>query len=211
MSVKSRREEYAEATRTAIVEAAIGRFAVEGFARTSIDSIAEAARVTKGGIYHHFRDKAELFEAAFVAMEDRLLANVEAATRGFDDPWQLVEAGVDVYLAECCQADFRRIALEDAPVALGWARWKQIEERYFLGLIETALDALASQGLIEIPRGDLTARMFLGALAEAGLAIAAAANPRHERDRARQLAMRILRGFSELASPGSNPAAEPPR
>ena len=76
MDVKSRREEYAETTRTAIVEAAIAQFTADGFARSSIDAVAESARVTKGAVYHHFKDKADLFEAAFVVMEERLLARV---------------------------------------------------------------------------------------------------------------------------------------
>ena len=40
MDVKSRREEYAETTRAAIVEAAVALFAADGFARTTMDAIA---------------------------------------------------------------------------------------------------------------------------------------------------------------------------
>lgn len=195
MAVKSRRAEYAEVTRAAIVGAAIARFSADGFARTSIDAIAETARVTKGGIYHHFRDKAELFEAAFVAMEERLLAKVQERVAGIEDPWDLMAAGIDLFLAECCHQDFRRIALQDAPAALGWSRWKEIEERYFLGLVTAALDGLAAAGLIEVPSGDLTARVLLGALAEAGLAVAAADDPNRERARAARLLTRLLHGL----------------
>ena len=98
MEVKSRREEYAEATCAAIVEAAVARFTADGFAGANIDSIAEMARVTKGAVYHHFADKAQLFEAAYVAMEDRLLARVLAGIKGIDDPWEALLLGADVFL-----------------------------------------------------------------------------------------------------------------
>jgi AcrR family transcriptional regulator len=195
VEVKSRRQEYAETTRAAIVEAAVERFAADGFARTSMDAIAQSARVTKGAVYHHFQDKAELFEAAFIVMEQGLVAKVIAAETAHSDPWDLMAAGVDIYLEECTEPAFRRIALEDAPAALGWARWKEIEEKYFLGLVTAALDSMAQAGQLDIASGDLTARMFLAAMTEAGLAVAHAARPKAERRRVAPLVMRFLEGL----------------
>ena len=195
MDVKSRREEYAETTRAAIVQAAVERFTADGFTKTSMDTIAEAARVTKGAVYHHFRDKAELFEAVFVVMEERLLAQVTAGVAGMTDPWALIAKGIDLYLEQCAEADFRRIVLEEAPAALGWIRWKETEERYFLGLVTGALAGLAEAGEIEIPPGDLTARMLLAATNEVGLAVAAAADREEERQRGAALVMRLLDGL----------------
>jgi AcrR family transcriptional regulator len=184
----------AETTRSAIVEAAVARFGADGFARTSMDAVAGAARVTKGAVYHHFRDKAELFEAAFVLMEQRLLGRVTAGVAGIGDPWELMGAGVDIYLEECARPDFRRIALEEAPAALGWIRWKEIEERYFLGLVTAALDAMAHDGQLRIPPGDLAARMLLAAMTEAGLAVGVGAS-KAERRRVGALVLRFLEGL----------------
>ena len=63
---EGRRSRNAETTRAAIVQAAVTQFAQQGFANASIDRIAGEAQVTKGAVYHHFKDKAQLFEAAFV-------------------------------------------------------------------------------------------------------------------------------------------------
>ena len=195
MAVKGRREEYAEATRAAIVEAAIARFGADGFAKTTIDAIAQAARVTKGGVYHHFSDKAAVFEAAFIDLEERLLAAVLSASAGVEDPWVAVERGIDSYLDACLRTDFRRIVLEDAPGALGWSRWKAIDEHYFLGTVTSVLAGLAATGDIEVADAELTARMLLAAMAEAGLALAASAEPEEVRREVLGLLLQILRGL----------------
>jgi AcrR family transcriptional regulator len=195
MTGKSRRDEYAEQTRAAVVEAAVSLFAANGYAATTVDAVAADARVAKGGVYHHFANKAELFEAAFIAMEERLLARVVAAINDATDMEQMVISGIDVFLAECCEPDFRQIALLEAPAALGWARWKEIDEQFFLGLMKSGLDDLASTGRYEIPDGDLTARVLLAALTEAGLSAATAARPKVEVKRAKAVIGRLLHGL----------------
>jgi len=189
----SRRKEYAELTRSAILEAASERFVADGYAGTSIDVVAAAARVSKGSVYHHFTDKSELFEAVFVAQEQRLLDAVSEALASIEDPWQMMAAGTAVYLDFCTRPDFGRIALQEAPVALGWNRWRAIEERFFLGLISTGLQGMAQAGLITIPPGDIAARMLLAALSEAGLAIVT--TPAGQQAEGQAHAARLAEGF----------------
>ena len=56
---RSRREDYTEATRRALVDSAAEAFVDRGFADASLDEIARAARLTKGALYHHFAGKQE--------------------------------------------------------------------------------------------------------------------------------------------------------
>lgn len=56
-----RTKEDAELTRQALLEAAIKVFSKQGYAATRLEDIAEAAKVTRGAVYHHFGGKAELF------------------------------------------------------------------------------------------------------------------------------------------------------
>jgi len=53
----------AEQTREAILTAAVEVFLERGVTRATLDEIARAARVTRGAIYWHFRDKLEIFLA----------------------------------------------------------------------------------------------------------------------------------------------------
>lgn len=69
----------AEATRSALLDAAEQLFQVRGVSRTSLQDIASAAGTTRGAIYWHFKDKADLFNA----MMERATLPME---RGFPDP-----------------------------------------------------------------------------------------------------------------------------
>jgi AcrR family transcriptional regulator len=199
MTGKSRRDEYAAQTRAAVVTAAVELFAENGYAATTIDAVAALARVAKGGVYHHFANKAELFEAAFIAMEERLLGRVVAVIESTTDAEEMVLAGIDTFLTECCDPQFRRIALEEAPLALGWRRWKEIDEGFFLGLMKGGLADLASTGRYAIVDEELTARVLLAALTEAGLAAASASDPAGAIDRGRALALQLVEGLRTKA------------
>ena len=68
-----RTKEDAQATRTALLDAAEYLFESRGVARTSLNDIALAAGTTRGAIYWHFKDKADLF----IAMMERVTLPLE--------------------------------------------------------------------------------------------------------------------------------------
>jgi AcrR family transcriptional regulator len=186
MTGKSRRDLYAEQTRAAVVAAAAARFATDGYAATTMDAIGQDANIAKGGLYHHFASKAELFEAVFIDMEKDLLSKVEAAGTaiwdepgGSHDPLDLLTTGLDMFLAACAEP----------------ARYRAIEEDFYLAGLREGLALLALTGQYKVPPGDLPARMILAALGEAGLAVAEAGDPDAERQRARDVVLQLIGGF----------------
>jgi TetR/AcrR family acrAB operon transcriptional repressor len=70
-----RTKEDALATRNALLDAAERVFLAQGVAGTSLNDIAQAAGTTRGAIYWHFRDKADLFNA----MMDRVALPLQRA------------------------------------------------------------------------------------------------------------------------------------
>jgi TetR/AcrR family transcriptional repressor of mexJK operon len=83
------------AKRDAILDAARTQFLSKGFERTTMESVAAAARVSKVTIFNNFRDKASLLEATVQREAGRLEATalaVEATDR--DPAARLVECGV---------------------------------------------------------------------------------------------------------------------
>ena len=81
-----RTKEEALETRNHILDTAERVFLKKGVSRTSLEDIAEAAGVTRGAIYWHFKNKADLFEA----MMQRVSLPMEDMSAGahddMDDP-----------------------------------------------------------------------------------------------------------------------------
>jgi TetR/AcrR family acrAB operon transcriptional repressor len=71
-----RTKEEAAATREHLLDTAEAVFLVRGVSRASLQDIAAAAGLTRGAIYWHFKDKAELF----IAMMDRVCLPCESAS-----------------------------------------------------------------------------------------------------------------------------------
>jgi TetR/AcrR family transcriptional regulator len=66
----------------AILDAAARLFSEQGYDGVSMRQIAEAARVSKANIYHHFQSKAALYLAILRSSADRLSALVENLAEG---------------------------------------------------------------------------------------------------------------------------------
>ncbi|MDB5825849.1 MAG: TetR family transcriptional regulator [Variovorax sp.] len=89
-----RTKEEALATRHRLIDAAEILFQSQGVSRTSLQQIAEQAGATRGAVYWHFKDKADLFNA----MMERVTLPMENAARFTDDPavdpLAVIEAGM---------------------------------------------------------------------------------------------------------------------
>lgn len=66
------RDERAERSRRAVLDAALFLFSRQGFRATSVRDIAERAKVSTGAVYHHFEDKEQVFRALIAEYEELL-------------------------------------------------------------------------------------------------------------------------------------------
>ena len=89
-----RTKEDARATREALIDAAEHLFQAHGVARTSLAQIATQAGTTRGAIYWHFKDKADLFNAMMERVTLPLGQALQAADLASDDPAQALRAAV---------------------------------------------------------------------------------------------------------------------
>lgn len=91
-----KQEERSARSRAAILDAALRLFSQQGFRGTNLRQIAEEAEVSTGAVYHHFRDKDEIFTVLLdqyweaIASPD-LPVNRALAAGAFPD--RLVELG----------------------------------------------------------------------------------------------------------------------
>ncbi|HOB60645.1 MAG TPA: TetR family transcriptional regulator [Candidatus Competibacteraceae bacterium] len=86
-------KEEAERTRQQIIHAARQVFHECGVSRTSLEHIAKAAGVTRGAVYWHFANKAELFFAMQEQASTPLMARLDdlLLVEGSTDPLQGIE------------------------------------------------------------------------------------------------------------------------
>jgi AcrR family transcriptional regulator len=172
MTVKSRKLEQSQATRAALIKTARKLFARVGYAATDIETVARRTRVTRGALYHHFKDKQDLFSAVFDLEEQKLAQIIGEAAASQPSAWDGMLAGCNAFLDACLDPAVQRIALIDALAVLGWERWREIDTQYNLRLVMGALQAAMDEGIIAPAPIDSLAHMLIGAITEAAIFIA---------------------------------------
>jgi AcrR family transcriptional regulator len=168
----AKQAERRAATTEAILKAGRRLFGERGFAATTMDDIADAARVAKGAVYHHFATKEAVFEAVFDLVSRDLVAEIERATRTERDVLAAMVAGTQHYFAACAKGPTCQIILRDGPAVLGWERWREIDAEHFGGKFPRALAAAMDAGLIARQPIEPLSRLLLGAVTEAAVACA---------------------------------------
>jgi AcrR family transcriptional regulator len=191
----SAREERAEATRAALLRAARELFAERGYGAVGTELIVERAGVTRGALYHHFRDKKDLFRAVHVEMERELMEAIGARMGEASDPMDLLVSGLNAFLDACTDPAVIQINLLDAPSVLGWAEWREIDERYGLGLITAGLDNAMAAGALRRQEIRPLAHLLLASLVEAAMLIANAPDPKAAREQLEGPLLTLLEGL----------------
>src|ERR1700678_651595 len=182
------------ATRDALVAAARGLFAAQGFAEVSTDAIVAAASVTRGALYHQFADKTALFDVVLDAVEAdiarRLTDGVAAA--GITDPIEAIRHVIRDWLDICVEPEIHRIALIDGPSVVGWARWREVCQRHVFGLAQALLTRGIELGRIRPQPVRALAHVLMGASDEAALYVAESADPAQARADMLQVLDRLI-------------------
>jgi len=107
-----RRERHKADTRRALADAALRRFAVEGYDATSVDAIAADAGVSARTFFRYFASKDEVLDMGRLERQGELRAAVASAP---GTGLAVVRAGV-LHLAAGFAGDRERIALRQRPL-----------------------------------------------------------------------------------------------
>ena len=190
------RSQHAEATRRAVLDAARVLFGRQGYAQTSVDEIADAARVTKGAVYHHFAGKEALFRAVYAEVETDAQARAVSAGNPGLAPVDQIVAMMNGYLDAALDPEIRRITLIDGPAVVGFepdeAAAQQpgyAAQRAFLAL------AMANGQVMELDP-DTLVELIGGLASMAGLIIARASDPDVTRAELGRAVNAMLRGLA---------------
>lgn len=208
VTVRSRRLDYSESTRQALVDSAVELFTKRGYAGTSLDEVAKRARLTKGALYHHFSGKQALFEAAFDSVENTFMRKLGEIVSAPGDPWETATAGLRAYVRVCLEPSYQRIVIHEAPVVMGWERWREAEEHFSYGLLRTTIEVLVTSGELEQLPVETMSRLLFGALSAGASTIAGASDPRKASAEVERTIIRVVEGLRVRDVPAAEPPAE---
>ncbi|HEX8343237.1 MAG TPA: TetR family transcriptional regulator [Actinoplanes sp.] len=159
------RQEHTEHTRRALIDAAARMFAERGYAATSIDDVAGAARVTRGALYHHFPGKQAIFNAVCEAVDAAVVDRVRAAGRSTGSAEQRLRRVLDAYFEASRDPAYRAIVLGEAHKTQAFAE----SERYTPAMTDAIDDfvrSLAQEGEIVPENPEMLRRLLCAILYE---------------------------------------------
>ncbi|WZH36891.1 MAG: TetR family transcriptional regulator [Microbacterium enclense] len=188
------RASAADAARTAhrVLGSATSLFAARGFADVSLDDVARSAEVTRGAVYHHYRNKAALFTAVAARLQAEIAAAVAAAAENAGpDPSDQLRAGSHAFLDTITSGAAVQVLLIDAPAVIGWREWRRLDEENSEAHLR---EALHDAGVTDDLLGATTAQLS-GAMNELALWVASQDAVEHARARAHTSLDRMLSAY----------------
>lgn len=195
------REKYAENTRRALLDTGLRLFTERDFASVSAEELVRATGLTRGALYHHFEGKPGLFEAVFEELERQASERIRAEIAPVADPRERAYRAVDAFLDVCAGDAYRHIVLQQGPIALGWQRWRELDQLHLGGLVLDIVQVALDAGRLRPHPAQLVARAFYGALTELSITITEADEPELARTQAAALVRDLIGGVVTEGGP----------
>ena len=162
------RASAADAAQTAqrILDSAKELFSVRGFSEVSVDDVARDAGVTRGAVYHHYRNKVALFAEVVARLQADVARAVVAAAENADpQPLEQLRAGSHAFLDAITNGAAMRILLIDAPAVTGWQEWRRLDaENSTTHLREALREAGVGEEILDASTAQLSGAMNEAAL-----------------------------------------------
>lgn len=140
----------ADSVRETIIVEAARLIVAQGYDGVAMREIAEAAGISKPGLYYHFRDKEDLLEAVLTHWVAETEALVAAARQAPDTRARLTVLVRGLFAQAPLQRALIRLGTQDLP-RLGDATRERIQRCYASGFLEP-IEAIIRDG---VARGEL--------------------------------------------------------
>lgn len=149
-------QQRTEATRAALMDAARALFVEKGYAETGTPEVVRMASVTRGALYHHFADKADLFRAV-VARESAMVATeIEDASADAGSAHAALMQGAIAWFDAMNDTGRARLMLLDGPAVLGRGEMDRIDRETSAATLVDGIRAGQQAGQIaDLPLGAL--------------------------------------------------------
>lgn len=186
----------AELTVKALIDIGRIHFTEKGYAGVALEEIAQEAGLTRGAVYHHFKNKKGLFLAVFEAVQQEVGERVEREAEKSADMWQQLINGCRGFLAAAVEWRNRRILLIDGPSVLGWDTFRMLDEQNSMKSLKEQLTMMQASDLIKPAVSiDALTHCLSGAINEAALWIAENPDAETAMNEAEEALLVLLEGF----------------
>ncbi|THB80027.1 MAG: TetR/AcrR family transcriptional regulator [Desulfobacteraceae bacterium] len=169
-----------KATMDKLIQIATREFAAKGYAAASTEHIVEQAGLTRGALYHHFKNKAGLFLAVFRTAQEEIGRRVESSANSTGDLWEQLTLGCRAFLEASSDPVLQQIVVIDGPAVLKWETVRQVDASLDDGSLSLLKECLAelvqSKTIIPVPV-EAIAHLLSGAMDEAAVWIAQSKDP----------------------------------
>ncbi|MED5423324.1 MAG: TetR/AcrR family transcriptional regulator, partial [Pseudomonadota bacterium] len=140
-------KEMFDSTRQKFIEKAHDRFIAQGYMATSTNDIVHDAEMARGALYHHFKNKEELFKAV---IEDKIhqlqtVLNEQMEKRvhcGISNPEEDLLVSLDVIVDLFKDQSYRRLIVIESLVALPHEQRRETMHDYFKPIVMHFFDQL---------------------------------------------------------------------
>lgn len=169
-------EQRSESTKAALISTARKLFTEKGYVETGTPEIVAAAGVTRGALYHHFADKADLFFVVAIDAAREVAKSVEKAASRETTALNGLLRGAEAYFTAMSSNGRAKLLLIDAPAVLPPDRVRSLSEAAGEDELRSGLAELISTSKNAPPLRELTI-VLSAAFDRAALAIAQGEKP----------------------------------
>jgi AcrR family transcriptional regulator len=167
-----RKKEETNETINKLIEVARDYFTKYGYADTALEDIAKESELTRGALYHHFKNKKGLFHIVLESVQKDIAARIETEAAKSEELWEQLLLGCLAFIAAAVEPQNKRIMLVDGPAVLGWETWRMMDEHNSMRLLRGQLQIMEKQGCLKRVSIEAMTHCLSGALNESALWIA---------------------------------------
>ncbi|MBE9099211.1 TetR/AcrR family transcriptional regulator [Vacuolonema iberomarrocanum] len=176
MTAKLTKAEQTQRTRRAILARARHLFSTKGYAATGTEEIIHELGITRGALYHQFKDKLGVFRAVVTEAYDEITAYIQSKVEPLETNWQQLVTGCQAFLEVAQQDEIRRLVFVEAPAVLAADDLVEIDQ-YGFGLLYESIQLAADEGELDTVDAEGFAHLVNGSLNELASWVAKSDDP----------------------------------
>ncbi|CTQ52228.1 HTH-type transcriptional repressor BepR [Roseibium album] len=187
-------------TRRALLSAARTLIVEKGYAETGTPEIVKQAGVTRGALYHHFSDKADLMRALVRQEAEEIAAEINTDTNTGQTPLEAFMAGAKAYFSAMSIPGRAKIMLLEGPAVLGVSEMAALDRETGGATLLEGLRHAEKHGALESVPLEPLAELLSSSFDRAALAIANGEDRGAYEQATRKLLAGVLSSRSEISA-----------